>query len=198
MTATGLTGKIALLCVLLSSGFGCAQGLEFTMIDPQESVENIYVGPDLELSFDFEPGHIVVGPKNVGGYPVEVDWSQAAFAGPDGKPVRLVLQGEAPVRSLRPGASLMVKVSPDSGGCGEAQLWNRRAHLRKMLVPVDQVPTSGSVVRLLLPVKYVSSPNDSVPEILQFRFRARKALERKKGGRNRENQDNDAYRELFE
>lgn len=189
---------VVALGALLVACASCGPGLSVSMTSPQESAENLYVGPDLEISFRFEPTHIVVQLKNVGASTAALDWSQATFAGPDGKPVRLVSVGDAPVRSLRPGASARVEMTPQGGGCARPVLWHRRTSRTREVVAAGDVPSAGAEVRVLLPVQYVTASGDQVPEILQFRFRVKHAVSGSSGAQRDKPRNNDAYRELFD
>ena len=129
----------------------CAQPLHYTMMAPQISAENRFIGAEVEISFRFaddRPGLLVV---NTSEGDVSLDWSSCSFVTAEGQAVRLVPVGEPPLEKLPPGARFAAVLTLDrwhkAGKAGP--VWHRRETMGRRLIYSPQltpgVPTSVKV-----------------------------------------------------
>ncbi len=140
---------------------GCGGGLSYRMVRPQVSVVNHFIGPDLEVSFEFLDDAIGLSLVNSGDSDLAVDWSQASFVGADGRAVPLVTTGKPLLGTLPLGSSTQVVVRPSEYGVPPGQLWHRRAYLEERLVPPSLLERCSPMVRIMLPVMRYASPQNA-------------------------------------
>lgn len=140
---------------------GCGGGLSYRMVRPQVSAVNHFIGPDLEVSFEFFDSFVSMNLVNSGDSDLAVDWSQASFVGADGRAVPLVTTGKPLLGTLPLGSSTRVEVRPSEYGVPPGQIWHRRAFLEERLVSPSLLERCSPMVRILLPVmRYSSSQNE--------------------------------------
>jgi len=129
----------------------CAQPLHYTMMAPQISAENRFIGPDVEISFRFAGDRLGILVVNTSEGDVSVDWSSCSFVTAEGDAVRLVTLGEPPLEKLPAGARLASVLTLErwhkAGKAGP--IWHRRETMGRRLVYSPQltpgVPASVKV-----------------------------------------------------
>jgi hypothetical protein len=139
------------------------------MVLPQVSASNYFVGPDLEVSFEFAPSHLDVTLSNTGDGDVLVDWAQASLVRPDGVATALLPDAVSTVQTLPSGSRSTMRLRPAEWLLPPPTLWHRRANLRPRLVPDPVFDQCVPMVRLALPVKRFIGER-VLSEVLQFSF----------------------------
>jgi len=129
-----------LLVVVLLSG-ACAQPLHYTMMAPQISADNRFIGAEVEISFRFGVDQLGILVANTSDGDVSVDWSNCSFVTAEGRAVRLVSVGEPPLKKLPPGARFAAVLTLDrwhkAGKAGP--VWRRRETMGRRLVYSPQL-----------------------------------------------------------
>ena len=129
-----------LLLFVLSLG-ACAQPLHYTMMAPQISGENRFIGPEVEISFRFAGDRLGILLANTSEGDVSVEWSSCSFVTAEGQAVRLVPVGDPPLDKLPTGARLAAVLTLDqwhkAGKAGP--LWHRRETMGRRLVYSPQL-----------------------------------------------------------
>ncbi len=131
----------------------CAHPLHYTMMAPQISAENRFIGPEVEISFRFGGDRMGILVSNTSEGDVSVDWSNCSFVTAEGHAVRLVPVGEPPLEKLPPGARFAAVLSLDrwhkAGKAGP--IWRRRETMGKRLVYSPQLtPGVPAIVKIHL------------------------------------------------
>lgn len=147
-----------LLSLLVSTGLlgACAQPLHYTMMAPQISAENRFIGAEVEISFRFAQDRMGLLVENTSEGDISVDWSNCSFVTTEGQAVRLV-PVEPPLEKLPPGARLAAVLTLDrwhqAGSAG--QIWHRRETMGKRLVYTPQlIPGIPAAVKVHLAIVF--------------------------------------------
>lgn len=168
-----VAASIALGVLLLGGLGGCASSeLTYSLTSPQVSMENRYVGPDLEISFRFTQRTVVLDILNSGS-DVMVNWNQATFLNPEGRASRVEPVGAMPIYTLPSRSRTQVELTLAQWFCATPRLWHRRAGFQKALAYPQQLTGPQPSVRLLLPVTRVNSDGIMAQEMLEFVFTVR-------------------------
>lgn len=162
------------VALLLSGGLvGCASsGLTYSLTSPQVSMENRYVGPDLEIEFQFTQRTIVLEITNSGS-DVMVNWNQATFLNPEGRASRVEPVGSMPIYTLPSRSRTRVELTLAQWFCATPRIWHRRASFQKALVYPQQLTGPQPSVRLVLPITRVNSDGIMAQEMMEFAFTVR-------------------------
>ncbi|MBM4356041.1 MAG: hypothetical protein FJ109_20005, partial [Deltaproteobacteria bacterium] len=158
-----------LVAAALVLAAACSRPPVYRMVLPQVSAYNYFVGPDLEVGFEFEPGAIRVSLSNTGDGDLLVDWAQAGFVRPDGVAIPLVPEAVSTVQTLPSGSRSAMRLKPSQWLLPPPTLWHRRANLRYRLVPDAMFERCVPLVRVALPVKRFVGER-VLSEVLQFSF----------------------------
>ncbi|MBM4370695.1 MAG: hypothetical protein FJ098_03530 [Deltaproteobacteria bacterium] len=145
----------ALLLLLMAAG--CARPLHYTMLAPQISGENRYIGPEVEIAFRFAEDRLGILVTNTSEGELTVDWRNCSFVTADGQAVRLVPVGDPPVEKLPPGARFAAVLTLDRWSrAGKAGAFgHRRESLGRRLVYSPQLrPGMPAAVKVHLALVY--------------------------------------------
>ena len=125
-----------LLLVSLVLAGGCAKQLHYTMMAPQISAENRYIGPEVEIAFRFGSDRLGILVTNTSEGEVSLEWRSCSFVTAEGQAVRLIPVGEFPVEKLPPGARFRAVLTLDrwhkAGKAGP--ILHRRESMGKRLI----------------------------------------------------------------
>ena len=152
----------------------CGPELAYRMVRPQSSSMNHYVGPDLEVGFEFDDETILLIIRNNGDAEVMVDWDRATFVRADGRATRLVSAGAPLIGALPLGSVVQVRLTLAEWGYMTGGIWNRRAHLKRYLVPPVFLDRCSPMVRIALPIRRLSSSSEQY-EMMEFLFQVNAA-----------------------
>lgn len=144
-------------------------GVLYSLSSPQVSMDNRYVGPDLEIQFRFTQRTIQLEITNSGS-DVMVNWNQATFLNPDGRAVRLEPVGAQPIYTLPSRSRTSVELTLGQWPCGSPRLWHRRVAFQRALVFPQHLQGPQPTVRVLLPVTKVQYDGQMAQEMLEFVF----------------------------
>lgn len=135
----------------------CAQPLHYTMMAPQISAENRFIGAEIEISFRFAKDRLGILVENTSEGDISVDWANCSFVTADGDAVRLVPVGEPPLEKLPPGARLAAVLTLDQWHkAGKAGPFGRRREtMGKRLVYTPQLtPGVPAAVKVHLAIVF--------------------------------------------
>ena len=134
------TMQILLFASLVLSG-ACAEQLHYTMMAPQISADNRYIGPEVEIAFRFGSDRLGILVTNTSEGEVSMEWRSCSFVTAEGQAVRLIPMGEPPVEKLPPGARFPAVLTLDrwhkAGKAGP--IWHRRETMGKRLIYSPQL-----------------------------------------------------------
>ncbi len=168
-----LVSLLALLGLAAMMMAGCSSsGVLYSLTSPQVSMDNRYVGPDLEIQFTFSQRTVLLEITNSGS-DVMVNWNQATFLNPDGRAVRLEPVGSEPIYTLPSRSRTSVELTLGQWPCGSPRLWHRRVSFQRALVFSQHLQGAQPTVRLLLPVTKVLHDGAMGQEMLEFVFTVR-------------------------
>ena len=120
---------------------GCAAPLHYTLVAPQVSETNRYIGREVEIELRFGADRFGIAIDNTAESEIALDWSQCSFVTADGRAVRLVPVGEAPAARLPPGARMAAAFTLAQWHRPPSRLWHRRESLDRRLVYPPQIRT---------------------------------------------------------
>jgi hypothetical protein len=119
----------------------CAQPLNYTMMAPQISAENRFIGPEVEVLFRFGDDRLGILVVNTSEGDVSMEWGSCSFVTADGHAVRLVPLDEPPLDKLPPGARFAAVLTLDrwhrAGKAGP--IWRRRETMGRRLIYSPQL-----------------------------------------------------------
>ncbi len=156
----------AVACLAVAS---CSPPPVYRMVLPQVSASNYFVGPDLEVVFEFGERHIEVTLNNTGEGDVLIDWAQTSLVRPDGVATALLPATVSSVQTLPSGSRSTMRLKPADWLLPPPTLWHRRANLRYRLVPDPVFQQCVPMVRVAVPVKRFLGER-VLSEVLQFSF----------------------------
>jgi hypothetical protein len=144
---------LVLMVVLLGFASGCATSYTYTMIAPQVSGDNRYVGGEMEVMFGFTPETVKIMIYNSSLNNFTVNWNLCSFVDAEGRTIRLANIGEEPASNIPPGGTVLVEFTLAEWHHAPAKIWNRRESLRKHLVYDHQVnPNQPPLIKFNMPV----------------------------------------------
>jgi len=140
------------------------------MTEPQISDDTRYIGPDFEMWFMFSDETIGMTVFNTGDADAMINWDQATFVSTTGDAVRLISTGGPLIYAIPAGTRASVELTPATWFCKRPKLWNRRAHLRHVLVHASDADLPGNRVRVILPIRKMGLDGSTTDETFQFVF----------------------------
>jgi hypothetical protein len=168
-----------LLLVIVFAGFllvRCGPELAYRMVRPQASATNHYIGPDLEVGFEFAAETILLTIQNNGDAEILVDWDRATFVRADGRATKLLSAGTPLIGALPLGSVTQARLTLAEWGYMKGGIWNRRAHLKRYLVPPVFLERCAPMVRIALPIRRLSSTSEQY-EMMEFLFQVNAVTE---------------------
>ena len=148
----------------------CGPHLAYEMVKPQVSTDNRYVGPQLEIQFQFREDRVRLHLFNTSDEDVLVNWDRATFVDADRRVVRLLSTGTVLSYTVPAGTRATVELAPAQYQCAESRIWNRRAPLKRLLVPAEVISRGVVTVAIQIPITRMDTDESVTDETLDFVF----------------------------